>query len=184
MALFASRAFADGDLIHRTISALQGNSAEAMPPPAAMELAFSPGGGATDLVIKAIQSAHKTIHVASYSFTSRPIAHALIAAHQAGIDVAIVIDHEEVEQRRHSVAPLLTNAGVPLRVDIVHALLHDKYMIIDGKNVETGSFNYTAGAEEHNAENVLVLWDDPKLASAYEANWQSLWDKAESYGGQ
>jgi phosphatidylserine/phosphatidylglycerophosphate/cardiolipin synthase-like enzyme len=171
-------------LLTQTLHALNINTAQTYPPPASIELAFSPDGGATELVIKAIQSAKQTIRVAAYSFTSRPIADALIAARKSGVDVKIVIDHEEVEQRNHSLAPYLAAQGVPLRVDIVHNLQHDKYMVIDGKNVETGSFNYTSAAEHYNSENAIVLWGDPKLAAAYAANWQSLWDKAEAYGGQ
>ena len=155
-----------------------------VPSPASVEIAFSPGGGATDLVVKAIASAKQSIHVAAYSFTSRPIAKALAEAHKAGIDVDVLVDHSQIEKDNHSVTAFLIVAKIPLRVDIVHALQHDKYMVIDGKTVETGSFNYTAAAEQHNSENVIVLWDDPALAAAYGENWKSLWDQAETYSGQ
>ena len=154
-----------------------------MPPPVSVELAFSPAGGATGLVVKAIDSARQSVRVAAYAFTSRPIAKALVEARGRGVDVAVVVDHGEIAKESHSVVSTLTHAGIPLRVDIVHALQHDKYMIIDGKTVETGSFNYTAAAEQHNSENVIVLWDAPKLAAAYTTNWQSLWDAAEPYAG-
>ena len=51
----------------------------------------------------------------------------------------------------------------------------------DGKTVETGSFNYSAAAEHNNAENVIVLWESPRLAAAYTEDWQRLWDRAEPY---
>ena len=155
-----------------------------MAAPASIEVAFSPGGGATDLVVKTIGAARQSILVAAYSFTSRPIAKALILAHQAGIDVKVVVDHSQIQKTSHSMVGALVLAKIPLRVDIVHAIQHDKYMVIDGKTVETGSFNYTAAAEQHNSENVLVLLDDPKLAAAYGDNWKNLWDQAESYNGQ
>jgi hypothetical protein len=46
---------------------------------ASAEIAFSPHGGATDLVVRTIASAHHTVRVAAYSFTSKPIALALLA---------------------------------------------------------------------------------------------------------
>jgi phosphatidylserine/phosphatidylglycerophosphate/cardiolipin synthase-like enzyme len=180
---FSSPALADPSLVQRAMQALQGGGAQTMPPPTSVEVAFSPDGGSTDLVLKAIRASKQSIRVAAYSFTSRPIAKALIEARKAGVDVAVVVDHEQIEKDSHSEAAYLAAQGIPVRVDIVHALQHDKYMVIDGKNVETGSFNYTAAAEQHNSENVIVLWDDPKLATAYADNWKNLWDAAESYSG-
>jgi phosphatidylserine/phosphatidylglycerophosphate/cardiolipin synthase-like enzyme len=177
-------AHAGEGLLQNALHALQGGGAQQMPPPASIEIAFSPDGGCTDLVIKAIASAKQSIRTAAYSFTSKPIAKALIDAHQRGVDVELVIDHEQIEKHNHSVAPYLAEQGLPIRVDIVHQLQHDKYMVIDGKTVETGSFNYTASAEQRNSENVMVLWGDPQLAAAYTEDWKGLWDKAESYGGQ
>lgn len=182
--LCVSDAHADPTLIQRALQSLQGERAQTVPPPASVEVAFSPGGGATELVLKAIGAAKQSIRVAAYSFTSRPIAKALVDACKAGIDVQIVVDHGQIEKDSHSEVAYLAAQNIPIRVDIVHALQHDKYMVIDGKSVETGSFNYTASAEQHNAENVIVLWDAPKLAAAYTDNWKSLWDAAESYSGR
>lgn len=53
-------------------------------------------------------------------------------------------------------------------------------MIIDGAKVITGSFNFTSGAEEKNAENLLVI-TDAKLAARYLANWNTHRTHAEAY---
>jgi hypothetical protein len=58
-----------------------------LPPPCfscPVEIAFSPSGGATELVVKTIESAKTSVRVAAYSFTSKPIAQAL--AKKRGID--------------------------------------------------------------------------------------------------
>jgi phosphatidylserine/phosphatidylglycerophosphate/cardiolipin synthase-like enzyme len=173
--------FAAPSLLQQAITNIQGSGAQNVPPPASVEIAFSPDGGATALVVKAIRAAKHDIKMAAYSFTSRPIADALADAHRTGVDVEIVIDHDQLRKDEHSAVGWMAAQNIPVRVDIVHALQHDKYMVIDGKTVETGSFNYTFAAEQHNSENVIVLWDAPKLAAAYAADWQSLWDKAEKY---
>jgi phosphatidylserine/phosphatidylglycerophosphate/cardiolipin synthase-like enzyme len=49
-------------------------------------------------------------------------------------------------------------------------------MVIDGKAVITGSFNFTVAAENRNAENVLIVHDDPALAKAYADNF---WRRAD-----
>ncbi len=56
--------------------------------------------------------------------------------------------------------------------------MHDKFIGVDGATVEEGSFNYTAAAENRNAENVLVL-RDPAIAAKYVMEWQRLWDESE-----
>ena len=56
-------------------------------------------------------------------------------------------------------------------------------MIIDGEVVITGSFNFTKGAEEKNAENLLVV-HDKKLAERYTKNWEEHAGHSEAYGGR
>src|ERR1017187_4828029 len=60
-----------------------------------LEVAFSPNGGCTNLVIKVIHSAKTSIRVLAYSFTSAPIAQALVEAHKRGVDVQMVIDKSQ-----------------------------------------------------------------------------------------
>ena len=56
-------------------------------------------------------------------------------------------------------------------------------MVIDGKTVITGSFNFTKAAEEKNAENLLVI-NDADLAAKYLANWKSHVAHSDSYTGR
>ena len=49
-------------------------------------------------------------------------------------------------------ATFLAKQGVPVRVDYRYAVMHDKFIVVDGETVELGSFNYTAAAERKNAE--------------------------------
>jgi phosphatidylserine/phosphatidylglycerophosphate/cardiolipin synthase-like enzyme len=56
-------------------------------------------------------------------------------------------------------------------------------MVIGGTTVLTGSFNFTNAAEEHNAENLLVI-QDPALAEKYAANWKVHADHSEMYAGK
>ena len=53
---------------------------------------FSPNGGATEAIVKEINSAKSEILVQAYSFTSRPIAKALVETHKRGIKIAALLD--------------------------------------------------------------------------------------------
>jgi len=138
--------------------------------PGGWEVYFSPNGGATDAAVREIDKASKTIYVQAYSFTSAPIANALVAAKRRQVDVQVILDKSN-RGERYSAVTFLLHAGIPTRIDDAHAIAHNKVMVIDGETVLTGSFNFTRAAEERNAENLLVI-HDPKLASRYFQNWQ------------
>ena len=70
---------------------------------------------------------------------------------------------------------LIVGAGIPLRVVSAYTIHHDKYVVVDGRHTETGSFNYSQAAAKSNSENVLVVWDNPVVAGQYLTQWESRW---------
>jgi phosphatidylserine/phosphatidylglycerophosphate/cardiolipin synthase-like enzyme len=152
----------------------------------AWQVCFTPGGACTDLVVSEIAGAQKQILVQAYSFTSVPILAALKAAHARGVDVEVIVDKSSARQSksgsRYSAATFLTNAGIPVWVDTKVAIAHNKVMVIDGAKVITGSFNFTMAAQNHNAENLIVL-EDPVLAAEYRANWERRRAVSQRYSG-
>jgi phosphatidylserine/phosphatidylglycerophosphate/cardiolipin synthase-like enzyme len=144
------------------------------------EIGFSPSGSAQELVLRAIRGARHSIHMAAYSFTSKEIARALVDAHRSGIDVHVVLDDSQ-KSERYTGATFLANAGIPTRTSSRYAIMHNKFLVVDGKHVQTGSFNYTKSAQERNAENVIVLWNQPTIAATYDREWQRLWQEADEY---
>ena len=59
-----------------------------------IDVGFSPNQGSLPLVLKTINSAQKSLCMATYSFTSRPVVEALIAAKNRGVDIKIVSDEK------------------------------------------------------------------------------------------
>jgi phosphatidylserine/phosphatidylglycerophosphate/cardiolipin synthase-like enzyme len=51
-------------------------------------------------------------------------------------------------------------------------IAHNKVMVIDGRDVITGSFNFTVAAQKTNAENVIFIRDAPAIARAYRDNFE------------
>jgi len=134
-----------------------------------IQVFFSPGGGCTEAVVGVLHRANQSVFVQAYSFTSAPIAKALVECHQRGVKVQAILDKSQ-RTEVYSSATFLDNNGIPPLIDVKHAIAHNKVMVIDGETVITGSFNFTKAAEEKNAENLLVI-QDPSLASKYLANW-------------
>src|SRR6266436_2785823 len=152
----------------------------------AWQVCFTPGQDCTGLVVAEIDAAQGTIRVQAYSFTSTPILSALKAAHTRGVDVEVIVDKTSARLSksgsRYSAATYLTNAGVPVWVDVRVSIAHNKVMVIDGTTVITGSFNFTASAQSRNAENLLAI-RDPTLVAQYRANWESRRAVSVPYAG-
>jgi len=127
---------------------------------------FSPKGGCTDAVIKEIGAARKEILILAYSFSSKPIAQALIEAKTRGVQVEILLDRSN-EQEAYSDLPFLMEQGLAPLIDSQHAIAHNKVMVIDRRTIITGSFNFTHQAEAENAENLLIIKGHPELVSLY-----------------
>ena len=147
-----------------------------------IQYGFSPEGSAESLVIKVIDSSKQDIRMMCYSFTSPQIVTALINAKHRGVNIAIVADKNGNRGKNSRAAMnLVVHAGIALRLDSAYKIQHDKVIVVDGKTVETGSFNYTASAANSNSENVLVAWDDPSIAEGYLDHWLSRWRRAKAY---
>ncbi len=150
--------------------------------PSSIEVYFSPRGGCTEAIVRELGNAQSSVLVQAYSFTSAPIAKALVAAHQRGVRVEVILDSSQ-KSDKYSEADFLANMGIPTRLDGQHAIAHNKVMIIDNRVVITGSFNFTRSAETSNAENLLVI-RDAALAERYAANWAEHAAHSEPYRGR
>lgn len=140
---------------------------------------FSPKGSSQEIILDAIEEAQEEILVAAYSFTSKPISEALVKAHKKGIKVMVVADHKG-NQSKYTAVTYVANQGVPTRLNSKYAIMHHKYMVIDKKHLQVGSFNYSAAAFNKNAENVLYLRNVPQVAHPYINEWKRLWDEGVS----
>ncbi|MFH1408967.1 MAG: phospholipase D family protein [Nanoarchaeota archaeon] len=150
-----------------------------LPKDTSIQVYFSPDGGCTDAINKALGQARQEILVQAYSFTSTPIAKALLDAHKRGVTVQVILDKSQKTQK-YSSATFLKNSRIRTFIDDKHAIAHNKIMIIDREIVITGSFNFTKAAEEKNAENVLII-RDKDLAKVYIENWEKHKGHSERY---
>lgn len=139
------------------------------------EVLFTPWDDAEGALVNLVQEARHSIRVQIYLFTSRPLARALVAAHQRGVRVEVLADREMVEKGENSQIPALHAAGIPVWLEVRYAAAHNKVLLVDaeqGGAVATGSYNYTYSAQARNAENLLILRAAPKVIGAYFDNWK------------
>jgi phosphatidylserine/phosphatidylglycerophosphate/cardiolipin synthase-like enzyme len=145
------------------------DASKSTPPP--LSVHFSPDGGCTDSIEAAAAAAKNRIYVQAYVLTSTRIATALVKAKNRGVSVEVILDNKGSKINGSKYAWLLTN-GVKVVLDKSHPIAHNKIFVIDGRQVITGSFNFTEQAEARNAENLMEV-NDERIAKAYEENWQT-----------
>jgi len=136
-------------------------------------------GSIEEKLIKRINEANSSIHIASFEFDLTPVAEALIAAKARGVEVQWVTDNEHGLESDgepgHGQFAMLQAAGIEVRADTRSALMHNKFWIFDQKIVWTGSTNITKNGIFDQNNNTLVIYS-PELAAIYDAEFQEMWN--------
>ena len=139
---------------------------------------FSPRGGIEQQILTSIGGAVATIEMAAYAFTNENIAKALIDAVKRGVKVSLVMDKSQTKGSQASLHDELEKAGTAIRlISPPGGIMHDKFIIVDGKNVEWGSYNYTGRAEDANFENATFM-SNGNLAQRYRSDFVSIFSQA------
>jgi phosphatidylserine/phosphatidylglycerophosphate/cardiolipin synthase-like enzyme len=170
------------DSVLTQAKSVPGISSVPVPTEQRIEAGFSPEGSAEKLILKILDTAKVSIRLSAYSFTSPKVVRALLDAQKRGVDIAVVVD-EKGNKSKTSIQALnlLVKAKIPTRTISKYAINHDKYIIVDARHLETGSFNFSAAANKRNSENVLVVWNNPALAHQYFAHWSSRYVQGVDY---
>jgi len=136
-------------------------------------------GSIEEKLIEFINSAQTSIHIASFEFNLTPVADALIAAKNRGVDVKWMTDDEngleyDIQPGRGQFS-LLIASGIEVKDDARSALMHNKFWVFDQKIVWTGSTNITVNGIFKQNNNVLVIRSSD-IAFAYEREFQEMWN--------
>jgi len=143
--------------------------------PQDMEVCFSPDEPCDVKLVRLVQSAQKSIDVAIFDINLDQLAHELLVASKK-MPVRILVDVRQAKGER-SLVPLLIKAGAQVRFGRQRGVMHNKFLIVDGRMVETGSFNYTNHASQANNENQIYL-SNPAIVSRYQKRFKKIWEEA------
>lgn len=135
---------------------------------------FSPRRGTMDVVVGFIEHTRETLDLAVYSVTHPRVLAALVDAHARGVEIRFLTDKSQAGGR-YAIIRDLEAAGIRSRRDRHGGLMHHKYAVSDGRAVATGSFNWTRGAEERNAENLTILRLRHVILQ-FELEFESIWE--------
>ncbi len=148
-----------------------------------VESHFSAQDGIEWVVEREIDRAVDYIDAAVYTFTSRPLAQALVDAHNRGVEVRLVLDPSSASSS-YGKATYLYNNGIEIKIEKGAGLMHHKFLLIDDSVLITGSFNWTASAESINDENIILLKGFPSTFRSYMGEFKRLWGDGRTYTGK
>ncbi|MBN1440941.1 MAG: DUF1669 domain-containing protein [Anaerolineales bacterium] len=127
-------------------------------------------GGPDEALAQAVDRAAVSVDIAVYDFDLLSVARALLRAVGRGVAVRIVVDSDNW----HTEAlDLLRGQGVPIAGDIRQGLMHDKFVVIDRREVWAGSMNLTVNDAYRNDNNLLRIRSEA-LARLFTAEFEEM----------
>ena len=142
-----------------------------------VETYFSPEDGVAARILSLLGGAQHTVHFMAFSFTRQDFADVLLERADAGVAVRGVFEDRLLSGSGRKVFERLQFAGVPVLADGNRYTMHHKVFVIDSATVVTGSYNFSAAAEDSNDENVVIL-HGPALAGLFETEFDEVWARA------
>lgn len=130
-------------------------------------------GGLDEVIAEDLRQAELQVDVAAFDLDAAPMVNALIDLADRGVSVRVVTDSDNADQ---SSIRRLRNAGISVVEDKRSALMHNKFVVIDGRIVWTGSLNYTSNGAYCNNNNAIRL-DSPRLAANYLAEMDEMYNE-------
>lgn len=127
-------------------------------------------GGLDEILSADIEGARATIDVAAYDFDLQSVTDALIQAQRRGVNVRLVIDSDNVglDQPQD-----LRAAGISIVEDGRASLMHNKFVVIDGRVTWTGSWNLTDGGTYLNNNHAIRI-ESREMAANYQAEFEEM----------
>ena len=141
------------------------------------EVCFSPDEPCGAKLTTFITTAQTSLDIAIYDINLDSFVHEILIQSKK-MPVRLVVDRRQ-SKGPHSAVKLLLRAGIPLRYGHQRGIMHNKFVLIDHKRLETGSFNHTHHASQANSENQIYL-SDPFIVKRYQDRFEKLWREADA----
>lgn len=144
-------------------------------PAFAIETCFSPIENCAEKVETLVKNAKETVDMAAFDLNLPLLVESLGEA-KSRTKVRVLVDARQAKGK-YSGVKKLRDLGIEVRIGHQKGLMHDKFIIVDGKTLETGSFNYTRHAANANRENMIILTDEAVL-KRYSEEFEHIWRTA------
>ncbi len=127
-------------------------------------------------LVQAIDGVRATLDIAAFEWNDPALTQAVVNAKRRGVQVRMVADNEHTLDDDNSTISQLANAGIPIVYDQRSAFMHNKFMLMDGAVVWTGSMNYTLNDIFRNNNNLLML-RSRQAVETYQAEFNEMFEQ-------
>ena len=127
-------------------------------------------GGPETGLLAAIDHSRVEVDVAAYEIDLWGFRDALIAAARRGVSVRVVLEQDQADNPE---VEALRDVGIPIVTDGAAGLMHDKFVLIDRRQVWTGSMNFTLNGAYRNDNNLVAL-NSPEAAAVFRAEFEEM----------
>lgn len=128
-------------------------------------------GGVDEDIANDMLTAEVRVDIAAFDLDAEPIVQALIDLEARGVEVRVVTDTDNAGLS--SINRLRRN-GISVREDKRTSLMHNKFVVIDGRIVWMGAMNFTTNGVYCNNNNIVRL-SSPRLAANYTAEMDEMY---------
>lgn len=140
---------------------------------------FSPGDTCRNVIIQQIRSAVNQLQICVFTISDDMITDAIITSHKRGTQIKIITDNDKSLDEGSDIEQL-ANAGIAVKMDRTPNHMHHKFLLVDGKALITGSYNWTRSAARFNHENIL-LTKEAGVVKSFIKEFDQLWQEMEAY---
>ena len=130
-------------------------------------------GGLDEYIAADLAQAETQVDIAAFDLDAEPIVNALITLEGRGVKVRVVTDEDNAELS--SIRRLRRN-GISVIEDKRRALMHNKFIVVDGRFLWVGSMNFTTNGVYCNNNNI-VRFDAPELAANYTTEMDEMYEQ-------
>ena len=141
-------------------------------------------GGLDERLAALIDTARQTLDVAIYQLDLASVTQAAINAQRRGVRVRVVTDIDTLSDLAENRSfRQLEAAGIPIVAGNANAIMHNKFVIVDGTTLWTGSWNFTANDTYRNNNNALVV-SSSHLAENYTQTFEKMFTRGQFGSGR
>jgi len=144
-----------------------------------VEVTLSSERNPADALTEAFAGAERSIDAVVYKCSLSTIFKALEEALDRGVAVRLVVDKRLIDRETDGFVGKLAKKmfGATVRKWIGDKL-HAKFVIIDDRQVLSGSYNWTKSAEKNT--ELLLRFDDPTSVERFTILFEGLWKDADN----
>jgi phosphatidylserine/phosphatidylglycerophosphate/cardiolipin synthase-like enzyme len=123
-------------------------------------------------MLRQIHNAQATLDFAVMGFTHPDLVDAIIMAYDRGVQVRMVGDAKHWNNLGYQ---RLLERSIPMSVGNSPHIMHNKFVVVDGRFVFLGTANWSRSDMLNNSNNMLFI-DHPGVAADFTAEFQQMFD--------